>query len=125
MLKILAIDNEKNNLKALIGCLKTIYPGSHIIPFKDAMLSVQYGYNYPVDMIYTNVILHHITGLQVMKLLRKVHPALAVNFVANTDEYTEAAAALGADGYYLTPVSEESLFKGNLLSQTVSTNTTV
>lgn len=103
MMKILVVDTDRIKLAMLSLCLQEMYPDGQIIEFNDAMLSVKYGFNHQIDAVYTNVAMRHITGFQVMELLRKAQPGILVNFVTDTAKYQEMAKLKGADGYYLLP----------------------
>ena len=53
---ILAVDDKKEILEKLITELRDEYPGAQVIGFRDPMMAVRYGYENPVNMVFTAAI---------------------------------------------------------------------
>lgn len=117
-MNILVVDNKPGELNHTVNCLKSLYPQALLIPFEDAMDAVRYGYNHPVDVLYTEVTMRHITGFDVVRLLRKKHPEVRAFFISDSEEYLKLSIQNGGKGYYLKPVDAESLLHGNRITGT-------
>lgn len=92
------------------------------VAFRDPMEAVQYGYNHAVDAVYTEVVMPHITGRDVVNLLRKRNSDIRAYFLSDTDRYLEAGKACQIAGYYIKPLRED-LQNANLLTSPAVTGT--
>lgn len=113
---------QRERLPSLTNALAKRYPDDMIIPLDDGMSAVQFAFNNPVDMMYAEIQTPPITGLDVARLVRKQRPGVAVCLIADTADYASDAAKQGCTGYYLTPVSVETLQKNNLLAGETAAN---
>lgn len=118
-MNILVVDNKQNELNHTVKCLKFIYPNASLISFDDAMDAVRYGYNYHVDILYTEVIMHHITGFDVARLIRQKQPDVKVCFISNTEKYLNLSIKNKGKGYYLKPINTETLLYGNRINSSI------
>lgn len=107
---------EKERLRPLVNILAELYPDDIIIPLDDGMSAVQFAFNNPVDMVYAYLRTIPITGLDVARLVRKRWSGAEISLIADTEEFINAAARQGCSGYYLMPVSAETLQQNNLLA---------
>ena len=81
--------------------------GIKAVTFHDAMAAVKYGYNHKVDIVYTEVIMPHISGCDVIKLLKQRHPAIESYFLTKNAEYLDIAKRYPIDGYYIKPFRKD------------------
>ena len=110
---ILIVDNDRAALFRTADALQSHYPGAEIIPLDDGMEAVQFALNHTVDAVYTEVLLPHITGFDVARLVRRFRPGAAVRIVSGSDAYLSRACSQGLDGYYLKPLDRaEDLLAG-------------
>lgn len=106
---------ERKRLRPLVNILAEMYPDNIVIPLDDGMSAVQFAFNNPVDMVYTEL-QTPITGLDVARRVRKERPHTAIYLIADTTDYVSIVARHGYSGYYLNPVSIETLRENNLLA---------
>ncbi|HWR55721.1 MAG TPA: hypothetical protein VN462_04410, partial [Negativicutes bacterium] len=71
---------------------------------------------HPVDAVYTYLRMPRISGFDVARLVRKVHPQAKAYLIDYSDKYVSNAAGKDLDGYYLTPISADALRQQNLLA---------
>lgn len=121
-MNILIVDSNQDDLEQTVKCLQSVYPDAQLIPFDDAMDAVRYGYNHPVDAVYTEISMRHITGFDVARLLRKVHPEMTVCFLSDTEKHLRLSIQNGGDGYYLKPIDAEILLYGNRIADPARQN---
>lgn len=114
-MKIIVIDNDQAALAETATFLQGIYPKAEICPFDDGMDAVQHSFNHPVDVVYTEVLMPHITGFDAARLVRKFRPGTAVCIVTSTAEYLDRAKKQGLSGYYLKPLIQDFEQTDNLL----------
>lgn len=108
-LLVLIIDQDTEHLKKTETVLKR--NGMKVAVFQDAMAAVQYGYNHTVDVVYTEVAMPHISGCDVIKLLKQRHPAIKAYFLTQGAEYLAVAKQHRIDGYFVKP------FRGDLQNE--------
>lgn len=77
------------------------------VTFRDPMAAVKYSCNNDVDVVYTEVLLPHITGVDVTNLLRKQNAAVRICFLTGTDQYLHIGKKYNIAGYYIKPLLEE------------------
>ena len=99
---ILIIDPDATYLMQTKACLEKA--GDTAAVFCDPMEAVKYGYNHHVDAVYTEVIMPHITGRDVVNLLRKRHPHIRTYFLSDTSQYLEIGKQCQITGYYIKPL---------------------
>lgn len=110
---------DRKRLRRFADILNELYPEDIIIPLDDGMSAVQFAFQNPVDIVYTELKAPVITGFDVARLVKQKRPKAAVHLIADTRNYLEAAAKEGYDGYYLGPVSVKTLREDNLLKKGV------
>lgn len=119
---IIMVVAEGKKLRAFVNMLMELYSELEdiVIPLDDGMSAVQFAFHNPVDIVYTELRAPLITGLDVARLIRQKRPGTAIHLIADTRDYIKAAVKNGYDGYYLGPVSVESLRENNLLKNEAS-----
>lgn len=108
---------EREKLRTLANVLSELYPDDIVIPLDDGMSAVQFAFNNPVDLVYTELQTYPLTGLDVARLVRQKRPSVVIHLIADTADYVSTAARQGCNGYYLTPISVETLQNNNLLAE--------
>lgn len=115
-MKILVVDSDLPALETSAAYLRKEYPDAKIIATGDGMDAVQYSLNFPVDVVYTEVLMPHINGFNVARLVRKFRPEAEAYIVCGTDEFLERAREQGLSGYYLKPLGKIDGRLRNLLA---------
>lgn len=101
---VMVVDPDKEHLMKTKSYL--VRDGTEVVTFCDAMEAVQYGYNHDVDAVFTEVVMPHISGQDVVNLLHKHNPAIRACFLTDTDKYLEAGRECKIFGYYLKPIGD-------------------
>lgn len=106
---------HKKKLRRLMNIILALYPEDIVIPINDSMSSVQFVLHNPVDMIYADQTTPPIDILATGGMIHKSCPDIPMYMIADTEKYIADAVENGYSGYFLEPVSVESLQNGNLL----------
>ncbi len=114
-MKILIVDSNLIELERTALYIQKAYPEAKITTTDDGMGAVPYSLNNHVDAVYTEAQMPHISGFDVARLVRKFRPNAAVYLVCGTSEYLNMASRQSLCGYYLKPLTEDSLQKDDLL----------
>lgn len=107
---------HRKKLRKLMNIILELYPEDIVVPIDDGMSAVQFVFHNPVDMVYTELQGRPLTGFDVGRMVRKERPNVAVCLIADTADYVSDALRQGCNGYYLMPISVETLRKNNLLA---------
>ena len=97
---ILAVDDKKEILEKLIRELRNEYPGSEVIGFQDPMMAVRYGYENPIDIVFTASDMQRLSGFSVARLLRNKHgPTLSVILLTDSEQWERLKTGLHINGW--------------------------
>lgn len=105
---VLVIDSNPAELMKTAQTIQSVYAEADVLAFDDGMDAVQYGFNHPVDAVYSAVMLPHLTGFDVARLLRKQTPGLAA-FVFDDSEAYAGRAHREQLGFFRKPLAEEAV----------------
>ncbi len=114
---ILAVDNYIHRLNQLTADLRLVFPGERVIGFTDPLLAAQYGFNNPVDLLFSEINMRGMDGLTLSKGIHKQNGHMRVIFTSDEDEHTQAIEDKIIAGCLTRPVTEKSiriLVKNNL-----------
>lgn len=106
---------HKKKLRQLMNIILELYPDDIVIPISDSMSSVQFVLHNPVDLIYADQTTPPIDVLTTGRMIHNSYPNIPMFMIAETDKYMRDSLENGYSGYFLEPVSAESLQCGNLL----------
>lgn len=102
LLLVLIIDPDMKYLERTEAIFQK--QGMQVAAFSDPMAAVKYGFNNDVDSVYTEVIMPHLTGFDVVRLLRKRHADIGAYVLTDSDQFLMLAKENGLDGYYKKPM---------------------
>ena len=106
---ILVVESSQTELAAIASIIGSAYPKAQIHPFDDGMEAVQYGFNHQIDVVYSAVILPHLTGFDIARLLRRVHPDIKVYLLDNSTQYQKRAEKEGLSGFHCLPLTKAAI----------------
>lgn len=106
---------HRKKLRPLMNIILALYPEDIVIPINDSMSSVQFVLHNPVDLIYAHQSTPPVDILSTGRMIHNSCPDIPMYMIADTEKYISQAAESGYSGYFLEPVSAESLQNGNLL----------
>lgn len=103
------VDNNKTDLALLTDAISASVPKCKVQPFTDPLLSAKYICNNEVDMVFLADTMRPVNGFQLLQVLRKNIPKLAVIMLSTSDENRVDAIQVGVDEYLTKPVSPDQL----------------
>lgn len=106
---------HKEILRSLTDIMLELYPEERVIPIYDSMSAVQYAYYNHVDMVYADISTPPMDIVHMGGLIRKKQPQVRLYMIADSEKYVKIARDCSYDGYYLRPVTAESLKNGNIM----------
>lgn len=111
VINIAVVDDDDQEAKKLKDCLEQFASQNHlqlqITYFPDAaMLLDSYKANY--DLIFLDIMLPHISGMEAAKRLRRVDHSVTIVFVTNTAQYAIEGYSVDAFDYILKPINDHA-----------------
>lgn len=108
-MKVICLDDEKIILQGMINNCKKIEAITEVIGFNNFKSLVEYLNNNTADVIFSDINMPDVNGIDIAKWLRKEHPEINVVFTTGYTEYTNQAIRANAKGYLLKPISKEMI----------------
>lgn len=111
--KILAVDDSKSSRSAIIDILSP--EGYEVIEATDGKEAITKMLGIKVDLIYTDLYMPNMDGIELLKRLRrstiyKNLPIVIVSVESNKSKVVEAAA-FGVSGWLVKPFSSEQIIE--------------
>ena len=114
---VLVIDSNPAELMKTAQTIQSVYAEADVLAFDDGMDAVQYGFNHTVDAVYSAVMLPHLTGFDVARLLRGRHPGMTTVLFDDSEAFA-GRARRARIGFCRKPLEEEALRR--LLAETAA-----
>lgn len=109
-MKILAVDDEKLMLGALVSSIEEAAPDSEIYSFRKATEALEFAENNEFDVAFLDIRMRGMDGLELARELMKIYPGLNVIFCTGYDDYiSEAFRDVRCNGYITKPVDAEQI----------------
>ena len=113
-MQILAVDDEKLELNALMRALKEVFPNENLAGFQKTgevlkFLENKKSEREPVDYAFLDMKLRGITGIELAKKIKEYFPGTKIVFCTAYSEYAFEAYKVYALGYLLKPVKAEEI----------------
>lgn len=102
---IYLIDDEDDALELLEMAVKDAVSDAEVICFNDPVKAVDEARIKKPDVVFTDIQMPEMTGLQLCMNLKKFNPRLNVIFVTAYSEYSMEAVSLHASGYVMKPIN--------------------
>ena len=102
-------DSCRTQLEHLTQLLVSIFPGSTIYQHTDLCRVPHDVLNNKVDAVFLDLEIDKINGLNFVAMLRRQKADIPVFIISNTEELREEAAKVGANDYFVQPVTEQQL----------------
>lgn len=106
MTKILIVDDEKVNRILLSACLRDV---ADIAEASDGAAALSYCRDTPPDLVLLDLMMPHISGVNVTKRLRKMHIPVVIVTAANDLDMILKALRCGAVGFLPKPFEEAAV----------------
>ena len=108
-MNIIAVDDEPLALKDLLRTLQSVRPNCTPTSFATPREALAYAEENSVDVAFIDIEMPGMSGLDLAKRLKELHPAVHIVFVTSYEKYAIDAFALHATGYLLKPVQAADL----------------
>lgn len=113
-MKILTVSNRLTVLSELNECLSALYPEADIIAETDPLMAGKYVFNNPVDMVFADVNMKRMTGLQLIQFIRHEHADTLAYLMGTGEEISDLLTMTALEdvrGVLIYPFSEASFIK--------------
>lgn len=108
-MRIVAVDDEVLALDSILACLRSVAPGAEAVGFGDAEEGLGYLEDHGADVALLDVEMGGLTGLELARRCRELHPRINIIFTTGYSQYALDALKLHASGYLMKPIREEDL----------------
>lgn len=118
-MKILAVANHLGLLEELKKKLSDVFPGAEIIKEKDALMAGKYAFNQKVDIVFAEVDMKRMNGLQLIQFIRQEHPDVKSFLIGTEKEFSESFLVVSEDvtGLLTYPFAENAIRDARRLSR--------
>ncbi|MGN1051825.1 MAG: hypothetical protein ACI4SH_00385 [Candidatus Scatosoma sp.] len=113
-MRILTVSNRLDVLSELNGRLKKIYPEADVIGETDPLMAGKYSFNNAVDMVFTDACMKRMTGLQLIRFIRREHSGVLTYLLGTAEEIDACLTTSAFDeitGAIVYPFTEQSFKK--------------
>ena len=108
-MKVICLDDEKIILQGMLMNCKRVKAIDEVIGFNNFKDLIDYLKTNTCDVIFSDINMPDVNGIDVAKYLRENHPEINVVFTTGYTEYTNQAIRADAKGYLLKPISREMI----------------
>lgn len=102
-------NNDREQLDELTQLLLAAFPGSVVYQHTDPMSVPKSVQENKVDAVFAEARMNRVSGLELLRVLRRKKPELPVFILSGSEEYRDDAMEQGASAYLLHPVTVQSL----------------
>ncbi len=107
MYKVMLVDDEPWSVKGLKKILPWLELGFEVTSLEtDSVVALEHLIDFPPDVVFTDIRMPEISGLELLQRAREKNPALLFVIISghNDFEYAQKALRLGAIDYVLKPI---------------------
>ena len=106
---ILAVDDEKPSLAAIVEELKQLFAEAQVLGFRkptEALAAVQ---EQPCEIAFLDIEMKEMDGITLAKRIKRLYPQTNIIFTTGYSEYSGEAFSLHASGYLMKPIFPEMI----------------
>ena len=109
MARILVVDDVPDAVALVEKILRR--KGHEVYGFEDEEAAIAYAADHPVDLAILDIKLKKLSGIEVLKALKKIRPELKVMMLTGypTLDTARQAVELGAEEYCVKPIEKKEL----------------
>ena len=108
-MNIIAADDERLALKAIVEVIKEVLPDANIVSFQKTKELLEYVKDHKVDMAFLDIQMRGTNGIEIAKLIKDIQPDVNIIFATGYSDYAIEAFRLHASGYLMKPVTKEDV----------------
>ena len=108
-MNIVIVDDEQIICSGIVKMVQGLRPAANVRGFTDAAEALEYLRSEPADVVFLDIQMPDINGLDLARRIKLLQPHCNVVFVTAYSEYAGEAWELHASGYVLKPVTRERL----------------
>lgn len=108
-LKVVIVDDERNALENLQMKMENVPQISKVETFRDPRAAFNYISQNPIDVVFLDVEMPEMSGIEIAQRLKKITPQLNVVFVTAHDVYARDAFKVKACDYITKPATIEAI----------------
>ena len=106
-MRIILIDDEPLVLQGETNLIRRIEPDAEVHSFGSPLAALEYMQNAAADVAFVDIRMPQMTGVELARRLKLLHPELNVIFTTAYDRFYDSAMQMHASGYILKPMREE------------------
>ena len=108
-MKIIVIDDEQIICDGTVRMLKDVRPEAEILGFTDPFEAVEYIRNDHCDVLFLDIEMPGLNGVELAKQIKIIYPRCNVIFVTAFSHYQNDAWNMRASGYVLKPLTRQRI----------------
>jgi len=108
-MRILALDDSELALELLVQSINEAAPEAKVFPFNLPSKLLKFSKKTQCDIAFLDIQMWGMTGLEVAKALKDIHPKINIIFVTALTKHAKKAFELYPSGYVLKPVTKEAI----------------
>ena len=108
-MKIMAVDDEKLALEAMLSAIRKAEPDAEVVGFRHTRDAYEYIQNNSVDVAFLDIELGEISGVELAKKFKQIKPMINIIFSTGYSEYQGEAFGMHASGYIMKPVTKDKV----------------
>ena len=110
-MNIIAVDDEKLSLEALVEAVKENLPNETINAFRDTTDAEVFAGRNGCDIAFLDIEMRDVDGITLAKRIQAMNPKVNIVFVTGYGDFTGEAFSLYASAYIMKPVTKEKIKK--------------
>lgn len=108
---VVAVDNAPELLEKIEGIFRNMDGVNLLKTFEEAVAVVEFVKDYPVDMVFTDIVMPDISGISLAKELHKLGNAPAVVLMSSIPGFSLEAWKIQAYGFIEKPYTKHDIVK--------------
>ena len=110
-MNIIAVDDEKLSLEALVAAVKENLPNETINSFRRTTDAEVFVSRHGCDIAFLDIEMRDVDGITLAKRIQEINPKVNIVFVTGYGDFTGEAFSLYASAYIMKPVTTEKIKK--------------
>lgn len=106
---IIAVDDERLALEALVDSIEKAVPDAVVCSFRDPVKAMEHLRDHSCDVAFLDIKMRGMTGLELARRVKELRSGTNIVFVTGYSEYALDAFHLYASGYLLKPATPEAV----------------